>query len=584
MAWVEKFIFTNAEFEDGDKEQPWVPDNWALNDSSTRWVYAAFDEYAAGGTERFESGFGRHEETGMAGWQHKTADRSDMAGYSIDTLGNCIITANAIKVIANLHFPDADYHVIGDSRTISSADATDLPSLAVLVNELVADCKAHADDTTPTWHRFVRDGWDQPFFEFGATELFGLQVQLYGLIVGFGRHLWWRGNRAQWSAFAVLTTSLLTGASVDPDDGSCLIGTFDSAEYDAEEIEDFEEGWESEYLDPGVQTQLGKNEDYLTDLIPTIGSFAQGDDFDGFEEAWAEPRHKAPDETDVSGQDISDQAKAIIVANYFKDVANAHFPSTAYHVIADPRTIGADYADNLATLLTLVNELYTDTREHALDAGLAWHLLVTDDFDVPDTADHPATDLDTAKTVLAAVVGNFGRHLRWKGNELAWDAFSEFDLSNLGGDLTAAWPAKFDTTKDEYEDFEEEWRGNEDTYDAFTIPTNLVLAPFVGAAGYDSFETSRAITNIGTGSGDVSDELPLDRSKPFYFETSGTYTAIYRLQCQRSIGGAWITIIEFDANTTLEVPDGYRAARIYTVTHTTGTLFAYVTWEQVDIF
>lgn len=582
MTWVEKFIFANAEFEDGDKEQPWVPDSWALNDSSTRWAYAAFDEYAAGGTERFESGFGWYAETATTGWQHKTADRSDMASMSVADLDDCKATANAIKAIANAHFPDTDYHQVADTRTIAAADATDLPSLLTLVNELNDDCDAHAIDPTPTWHRFGGDGWDRPTTTPTATDLESAQLRLAAVVIAFGRHLWWRGNRIWWTLLELFDLSVNT--TYKQADGYARIGAFDSAEYDAEDVEDFEEGWESEYLDPGVQTQLGKNEDYLTDLIPTIGSFTQGDDFDGFEEAWAAPRHKAPDETDVSGQDISTQAKAIIVANYFKGLANAHFPSTAYHVIADPRTIAAADAINLATLLTLVNEMYTDTRTHALDAGLAWHLLVTDNFDVPDTADHPATDLDTAKSVLAAVVGHFGRHLRWKGNELAWDAFSAFDLSNLGGDQAWARLAKFDTTKDAYEDFEHEWRGNEDTYDTFTIPTNLVLAPFVGAAGYDSFETSRAITNIGTGSGDVSDELPLDQNKPFYFETSGTYNAIYRLQCQRSIGGAWITIIEFDANTTLEVPDGYRAARIYTVTHTTGTLFAYVTWEQVDIF
>jgi len=366
-----------------------------------------------------------------------------------------------------------------------------------------------------------------------------------------------------------------------------VLGAFDAAEYDAEDFEDYEEGWESEYLDPGVQSQLGKNENYITEMVPTLGTFAQGDSFESFEAGWTW-RHLVADPTNMDNRDISTVGATVDTANFVRGVMIAHFPSTTYHLAADDRWSSPPaVASDLATLITLVNAEYVAAKAHAEDSGPTWHRNDPDDLDVPDTGDYPATDLPTAQSVLAVVLAYFARHLWWRGNDHIWTGLNVIDLSDL--DVTTkcyVQLAIFDEaiSGETVEDFEEGWNSNQDTYDSFTVPTNLVLATFTGGSQYDSFETTRDFTNISTSNGGISDELEIDPRKAFYFEATFTGNATYRLQCQRSIGGAWISILEFTATTALEVPDGYRSARIYTVNHTTGTLAATVGWERLDIY
>lgn len=590
MAWTPQNIFTNPNFENGDKGSPWVPDGWTASSSSTLWSYAAFDDLATGGIETFEGGWGREkqwpEDQNALGWRHKTADRSDLSGLSVDDLASSITSANTVKAVANAHFGDTTYHVIADPRTITSPDATDEASLITLINELYSDCGDHADDPTPTWHRYKGYGWDEPIGEIVVIDWDTAMALFAAVIVGFGRHLWWRSASFRWQTFSVVN---LTQLSTDPTLGYLLLidnwDEADTSEPDA--VEDFEEGWTSLYLDSGVQTSLGTNDDRIEVMTPLPATFAYGDETETFEMGWGAPRHIKADETDLEGQDISDLTGAILTANLIRATAVAHFPSTVYHTSADSRVITASPATDLPSLLLLVNELYDDTRAHALDSLLDWHRTVTDTQDVPFSNDYPATDLATAQKVLAQILIGFGRHLWWRGNDHGWNEFTyPPDLTdlNVAGEAYLDL-AIFDVAEDLYEDFEQEWGGNENRLTEFTIPTNLELAVFEEGTA-DGFEFSRPFTNEPTAPNGISDELEVDKNKGFYFFTTGTWTATYQLQAQRGVGGSWITLIEFTDNSTpLEAPPGYSKVRIFCVAFTSSTDFAgFIGWERLDVF
>ena len=591
MAWTPQNIFTNPNFEIGDKGSPWLPDGWTAVSSSTLWSYAAFDDLTTGGIETFEGGWGREkqwpEDQNALGWRHKTADRSDLSSLSVDDTASMMFAANTVKAVANAHFGDTAYHVIADPRTITSPDATSDASLITLVNELYDDCDAHAVDATPTWHRYKGYNWDRPPLGADvATDFFTAQVRLFGVIVGFGRHLWWRSASFRWQTFSVIS---ITEPSADPTSGYLfLINDWDNIDTsEPDSVEDFEEGWTSEYLDSGVQASLGTNEDRVEVMTPLPATFAYGDETETFEMGWGAPRHIKADETNVEGQDVSDLTGAILTANLIRSTAVVHFPSIIYHLIADSRVMSESPATDLPSLLLLVNELYDETRGHALDMSLDWHRIVTDTRDVPETSDYPATDFATAQFVILQVLLGFGRHLWWKGNDHGWSVFTyppDFTDVNIAGESYFNL-AQFDAAEDPYEDFEQEWNGNENRLTEFTIPTNLELAVFEEGTT-DGFEYSRPFTNEPTTPGDASDELDVDKNKGFYFFTTGTWVATYRLEAQRGVGGAWINLIEFTDNSTpLEAPLGYSKVRIFCVAFTSSTSFAgFLGWERLDVF
>lgn len=586
MAWVEQYPFSNAEFEDNDKTQPWVPNGWTLTTDDSLWVYAACDEFDGGGAEAFEGGWGNEwaQSPPAVGWIHLTADRSDLSGLSLADEAACIVTANAIKAVANLHFGDTDYHVSGDARTISSADATDLASLLTLTNELFTDCDAHANDTVPTWHRYVGYGYDRPLDTGTATDLETAQARLSAVLVAFGRHLWWRGLTYRWTEFNVLTTTPAT----DPTLAYLSIAdTFDEADTGtAETAEDFEEGWTSSYLSAPVQSALGTNEDRLTELSPSPATFSHGEEYDSFEQGWPEWRHKAEISETWDNQDISTESAARSVANAIKVSMNAHFPSTSIHKIADTATIASPDATDLASLITLVNEEYTDFRTHALDASLTWHLYATDNMDVPETSSHPATDLTSAQAVLGALLIAYPRHLWWKGTDHRWTEFSDLDLTDI--DATSALfylLAEFDSgTPEQVEDFEEEWSDNENRITAFVVPTNLTMASFYGSATAETFDAKRSYSSISTTPGTASSTLEHNRDMGFYFENAGTFSATYSLQVRRPSSATWITYEEFTGVVAFEVPPGYVESRIMCVAYTSGTMTATVHWERMDVY
>jgi hypothetical protein len=589
MAWVEQYPFTNPDFEDGDKTQPWVPDSWALASSDSLWKYAAFDDYETGGFENFDGGWGRAEawpaDPVALGWRHKTPDRSDMSSLSVANLSACIATANSVKAIANAHFGDTGYHVVADTRTITSADATDLPSLLALVNELNSDIWLHVDDTTPTWHTFKGYGMDQQVVTPLAVDLPTAQTRLAAIVIGFSRHLWWRGVTYQWTDFEPWPETY--GGLYSTKAYLIQIDNFDVADGGAaDNAEDFEEKWTSLYLSGAVQAALGFNDDWVDDTSMTPAVHSHGCEFESYEVGWPEWRHKVSDETSWDNQDLSTPTKCNAVANALKTALNAHFPSTTYHIAPDSRTISSPDATDVPTLVTLVNEEYADLLAHSQDASLNWHLHATDGMDEPYSSDYPATSGTTAQMVLSATMLAYARHLWWRGVEHNWSEYSTQSWTDV--DYTSglyAVCAEFDTsTPEEVEDFEEEWSGNENWITSFTHPTNLALASFYGGNPYESFDTARTFASVPTTPGGVSAILDVDRDSPFYFQTTGTWLATYKLQVRRSNGGSWTDYHEFSANTDIEVPAGYMQARIYCVAYTSGSISPTIHWEQLEIY